>query len=138
MQFGNVEPFALLTPTLYLPDPPPMLNSAEYAVDLNQVKDVGSITSGARTADQTLIAKLFGGAGYRPAFPFPVWNNVAREVARSQHLSLIKTARLFALLGASINDGLQDVAFEQARIWSVASHHGHPARCGGYERSNDG
>jgi hypothetical protein len=107
VQFGNVEPFALLTPTLYLPDPPPMLNSAEYAMDFNQVKEVGALDSAARTADQTLIAKLFGGAGYRPAFPFPVWNNVAREVARSKQLSLIKTARLFALLGASINDGLQ-------------------------------
>ncbi len=107
VQFGNVKPFALPTPTLYLPDAPPMLNSEEYASDLNQVKELGSLDSGARTADQTLVANLFGGAGYRPAFPFPIWNNVARDVARSQHLSLIEAARLFALMGVSINDGLQ-------------------------------
>jgi hypothetical protein len=107
VQFGNVEPFALPTPTLYLPDPPPMLNSSEYAVDLNQVKEVGSINSVTRTADQTLTARLFGGAGYLPAFPFPLWNNVARDAARSRHLSLVQTARLFALVGVAINDALQ-------------------------------
>jgi PAP2 superfamily len=107
VQFGNVEPFALPTPTLYLPVPPPMLNSSEYATDLNQVKEVGAFNSGTRSADQTLVARLFGGAGYRPAFPFPIWNNVARDVARSRHLSLIETARLFALVGVSINDGVQ-------------------------------
>jgi hypothetical protein len=107
VQFANVEPFALPTPTLYLPDPPPLLNSAEYAANLEEVKILGSIDSGARTADQTLAAKLWGGAGYRPSFPFPVWNNVASEVARSQYLSLSKTARLFALINVSINDGVQ-------------------------------
>jgi hypothetical protein len=107
VQFANVEPFALPTPTLYLPDPPPLLNSAEYAADLAEVQELGSVDSATRTADQTLAAKLWGGAGYRPGFPFPVWNTVARDVSRSQQLSLSKTARLFALVNVSINDGVQ-------------------------------
>jgi hypothetical protein len=107
VNFGDVEPFGLLTPTQYLPERPPFLNSAEYAADFEQVKELGSLTSATRTEDQTLVGKLFAGAGYTPAFPFAVWNNVARDVGRSQHLSLIKTARLFAMLNASIHDGLQ-------------------------------
>lgn len=107
VHFGSVEPFGLLTPTQYLPDAPPLLNSAEYAADFAEVKELGSINSGTRTADQTLVGRLFAGAGYTPTFPFAVWNNVARDVALSQHLSLIDTARLFALLNVSIHDGLQ-------------------------------
>lgn len=107
VNFGSVEPFGLLTPTQFLPDPLPLLNSAEYATDLEYVKEIGSINSASRTREQTLVGRLFAGAGYTPTFPFPIWNNVGRDVARSQHLSLIKTARLFALLNASIHDGLQ-------------------------------
>ena len=36
-----------------------------------------------------------------------MWNNVARDVARQGHWSLVDTARLFALMNASIHDGLQ-------------------------------
>lgn len=105
-QFGGVEPFGLLTPTQYLPAPPPLLNSAEYATDFDEVRDLGSIGSTARTADQTLVAKLFAAVGYSPG-PFALWTVVARDVARTQRLSLISTARLFALLNASMHDGLQ-------------------------------
>ena len=104
--FANVEPFGLLTPTQYLPDPPPFLNSPEYATDFEAVKEIGSASSTTRSADQTLLALLIAGSGYSPG-PFALWSNVAREVARSQHLSLIQTARLFALVNASMNDGLQ-------------------------------
>jgi hypothetical protein len=106
VQFANVEPFGLLTPTQYLPAPPPFLNSPEYATDFEGVKDIGSIDSATRTSEQTLLAKLVAGSGYSPG-PFALWSNVARDVARSRHLSLIKTARLFALVNAAMNDGLQ-------------------------------
>lgn len=104
--FANVEPFGLMTATQYLPDPPPFLNSPEYATDFEAVKEIGAAGSTTRTADQTLLALLIAGSGYSPG-PFALWSNVAREVARSRHLSLIQTARLFALVNASIHDSLQ-------------------------------
>ncbi len=104
--FGKVEPFALLTPTQYLPKPPPLLNSAQYANDVNQVKDLGALHNSTRTADQTLVAYLIQGVNYSPG-PFAMWSQVSREVARSQHLSLLGTARLFALVSAAMHDGLQ-------------------------------
>jgi hypothetical protein len=106
LNFAHMEPFGLATPTQYLPAPPPFLNSPEYAADFEGVKAIGSIDSETRTSDQTLLAKLISGSGYSPG-PFALWSNVARDMARSEHLSLIKTARLFALVNASMNDGLQ-------------------------------
>jgi hypothetical protein len=106
VQFQHTEPFGLLTPTQYLPGPPPQLNSPEYAADLTYVQEIGSINSATRTADQTQLARLVAGVGYSPG-PFGLWSTVAQTVVRSKKLSLIDTARVFALLSAAMNDGLQ-------------------------------
>lgn len=105
-QFPDVEPFALLTSTQYLPAPPPFITSEEYADAFNEVKEVGSATSTTRTAEQTQLAQLFASVGYQTT-AFAVWNNIARDVAAQRHYSLVETARLFAQLNVSINDGVQ-------------------------------
>jgi hypothetical protein len=105
-QFRDMVPFALLTSTQYLPAAPPTLTSAAYAADLDEVKRLGSATSAERTAEQTQLARLFAPQGYRTQH-WSVWNNVARDAAQARHWSLIDTARLFALVNASIHDGLQ-------------------------------
>ncbi len=105
-QAGDVEPFALLTATQYLPRPPPLLNSAEYAANFDEVKLLGSATSTARTAEQTLLARLFAPSGYSTQH-WVIWNTLARDMAVSQRMSLVDTARLFALLNVSIHDGVQ-------------------------------
>jgi hypothetical protein len=102
----TMQPFALLSPTQYLPSPPPPLDSAEYAENFAQVRDVGRSDSVVRTAEQTQLARLVAGVNYRPG-PFALWNAVARGLAESRQLSLSDTARLFALLNVSMHDGLQ-------------------------------
>jgi hypothetical protein len=104
--FGQFAPFALLTSTQYLPDPPPTLTSELYAADFEEVRLIGSATSTVRTAEQTQTARLFAGVGYATS-NFAVWNLVARDMARRADWSLVDTARLFVLLNASINDGVQ-------------------------------
>lgn len=74
VQFQHAEPFGLLTPTQYLPSPPPQLNSPEYAADLAYVKEIGSIDSATRLADQTQLARLVAGVGYSPG-PFALLRN---------------------------------------------------------------
>ena len=106
VNFGEFEPFALLTTTQYLPDPPPTLTSALYGADVEEVRSLGSATSTVRTAEQTETARLFASVGNSTAH-FAAWNNVARDVARQAHWSLIDTARLFVLLNVSIHDGVQ-------------------------------
>jgi hypothetical protein len=105
-RFANILPFALLTPTQFLPAPPPPLNSAEYAESYQQVYDLGRATSVLRSSEQTQLARLIAGVSYSPG-PFALWNAVTRNLAESRQLSLIETARLFALLNTSMHDGLQ-------------------------------
>ena len=104
----HAAPMALLSSTQFLPSPPPSLTSEKYAADFNEVKVLGRVDSPARTAEQTAIARLWAGAGIGGATDFfAVWQNVARDVARDRNLSLVETARLFALMNVSIHDGLQ-------------------------------
>lgn len=105
-QIRDVEPFALLTSTQYLPIPPPTLTSEKYAADFEEVQLLGSAMSAARTEEQTLLAQLFAPSGYSTQH-WSVWNNVARDVAQDEFLSLVEAARLFALMNVSIHDGLQ-------------------------------
>jgi hypothetical protein len=107
----NAAPMALLTATQYLPPPPPSLTSERYAADLNEVKLIGKSNSTTRTAEQTSIARLWAGiasAGVGTATNYlSIWNNVVRDVARERRLSLVETARVFALVNVSVHDGLQ-------------------------------
>jgi hypothetical protein len=99
-------PFALLSPSQYLPAPPPTLNSTDYAQNYQMVLDVGRASSTTRTAEQTLLARLVAGVNYRPG-PFAMWNAVTRGLAESRQLSLMEAARLFAYVNVAMHDGLQ-------------------------------
>lgn len=105
-QFPATQPFGLLTPTQYLPRRPPELDSQEYAEDLNEVKRIGSATSTERTAEQTQLARLFASVTSSTTH-WAVWNHVARDTARAHRLSMLDTARLYALMNVSMHDGVQ-------------------------------
>jgi hypothetical protein len=104
--YGTVTPFALTSGEQFMPPPPPSITSAEYARDLNEVKELGSATSTTRTADQTLVARLWANVGTPTNFLF-VWNNVARTVSTDRGLSTVQKARLFALTNIALHDSLQ-------------------------------
>ncbi|MEQ9563973.1 MAG: vanadium-dependent haloperoxidase, partial [Woeseiaceae bacterium] len=107
---GTVEPFGLLSPTQFLPVPPPQLESDEYAADYNEVKDKGRASGSTRSEEETRLAQLVASAPGPYANvtnPFRLWSNVAIDLANAEHLSLVRTARMFALLTASIHDSLQ-------------------------------
>lgn len=109
-RLGDVEPFGLLTPTQFLPITQPQLESAEYAEAFNEVKSKGRATASTRTLEETRSAQVFAGAPgpfFNVTTPFRLWGNVARDVSQSRNYSLSRTARLFALMSASINDSLQ-------------------------------
>jgi hypothetical protein len=102
----HAAPMALISATQVLPVPPPVLTSARYAADLNEVKLLGKVDSAARTEDQTTFSRLWSGVGTTTGF-FSVWNNVARDVVLARRLSLVEAARVFVLLNVSIHDALQ-------------------------------
>jgi hypothetical protein len=118
----NVTPFGLLAPFQFLPTPFPQLESAEYAEAFNEVKDVGRLDSTVRTPEQGRFAQLFAGNG--PAYKnvtnvFRLWSNVARDVSQSNSLSLVDTARLFAMMWASMHDSILTSHSSKAvyRLW---------------------
>ena len=100
-----VTPFAITSNTQFAPGPPPSLLSAEYAADFNEVKELGSATSATRTADQTLVARLWANVN-TPTTVFFVWNNVARTVALQRETTTVENARLFALINIAFHDSL--------------------------------
>jgi hypothetical protein len=104
--FPAVTPFALLTSAQFLPPVPPTLTSARYAHDFNETKLLGSATSAARTAEETLMAQLFASVNATIGFQH-VWNIVAGTVAQQEGLTLLDTARLFVLVNVGLHDGLQ-------------------------------
>lgn len=120
---GHVAPFGLLTPSQFLPAPFPQLETAAYAEDFNEVKTVGRLDAppGDRTEAQTRFAQLFANVGpyANVTNAFRMWSNVARDLSRQKGLSLSSTARLFAMVNASIHDGLHTSQYSKAvyRLW---------------------
>jgi hypothetical protein len=55
-----MRPFSLESPDQLRPGGPPPLSSRRWARDYNEVKEIGSRTSTARTAEQTLAARFWG------------------------------------------------------------------------------
>jgi hypothetical protein len=106
-QVPNATPFAIVSTTQFLPPRHPEINSPQYAVDYNEVKSLGSVTSATRTPYQTETALLWAGvATVTSTNLFQIWNGVMRDTVNAQHLSLLEAARGFALLGASMYDGI--------------------------------
>jgi hypothetical protein len=97
---AKFDPFTLTSPTLFRSEPPPMLTSARYTRDYKEVKDLGSLTSTARSAEQTDLAYFYG--GNIPA----QWNGALRGVATRYLRRTGDSARLFALANMAAADAL--------------------------------
>ena len=97
-QWPGVALFALARADEFRPAPPPQLTSDEYVSVFNEVKSLGIAASTTRTADQTEIGKFWNGNIQ------DFWNEIAQTAVAAHHLSLVQSARLFALLNISLAD----------------------------------
>jgi hypothetical protein len=89
---ANVLPFVLRSAEQYLPEPPPSLQSHEWVHAFTEIEAYGSISSVVRTADETAVAKFWTANVIRQ------YNRAVRDIADARHLSLVKTARLAAMV----------------------------------------
>jgi hypothetical protein len=80
--------------------PPPILHSARYARDFNEVKLVGDVNSDVRPQDRTDVAHFYLIAAVQ------VYNPAARQVSFAQNKTLSQNAHDFALLAMAVCDGL--------------------------------
>ncbi|MFM9264055.1 phosphatase PAP2 family protein [Tychonema sp. BBK16] len=102
-QWPEVTPFAMTSGSQFRPSGPPALDSAKYAEEVNEVKEIGKIDSLTRTQDQAAIAKFWAnGAG--TFTPPGHWNQIAEEASSLTGQSLEDSARLFAMLNFALAD----------------------------------
>ena len=115
-QFVGMTPWAIASPSAFRAPDPPALTSARYTRDFNEVKAMGSQTSAARSADQTIFALVWasGTASY-------LWNhaalelldgrgrdgdgdNEAEEHARNGRRGVLEHARILAAMDVAMAD----------------------------------
>jgi hypothetical protein len=143
-KLGEVEPFGVLTPTQFVVGPMPQLESAEYAADFNEAKDgerpVPYPTScdAASIEGRPRIALVWASVApcANVTTAFRIWNNVARDIAQEDRLSVAQIARLYALMNASIFDSVQmsQTAKFMYRLWRPETA---IARAGAFEGDPD-
>jgi hypothetical protein len=98
--WGKVTTFGILNGAQFRLPPPPVLGSARYARDFNEVKLVGDVNSGVRPQSRTDVAHFYIIAAVQ------VYNPAARQVSTAQNKTLSQNAHDFALLAMGICDGL--------------------------------
>ena len=97
---GFVTPFTLNSPSQFLAQPPPGLNTGAYTKDYNEVKAVGALNNSTRTPEQTDLAH-FWNANYGV-----LWNTVLRNIAAANVDNISDSARLFALADMAMADAI--------------------------------
>ena len=98
--WGKRKPWVMASGDQFRPAAPPKLTSETWTRDYNEVKAIGSKTSTHRTAEQTAVAKFWEATA--PAVYWPV----ARSVASIPGRDVTANARLLALAGMAMDDGL--------------------------------
>jgi PAP2 superfamily len=88
---GNVRPFLVPSAAMLRTDGPNALTSDAYTEDFNEVKEIGSLYSTTRTADQTDAAIFWQDHAHA------LFNRIFRTLAVSQQLDIVDSARLFAM-----------------------------------------
>src|SRR5215813_1887039 len=88
---GNVRTFIFPNAERLRSDGPNALTSADYAEDFNEIKELGSLTSITRTADQTDAAIFWQDHAHA------LFNRIFRALAASEGLDIVDSARLFAM-----------------------------------------
>jgi hypothetical protein len=101
--WGSVSGFAVADVVKLRPPGPPALDSEEYTAAFKNVRDLGSTASTKRTREQTEIAR-FWADGDGTVTPPGHWNQIARSVAADRKLTLVESARLFAMLNVALAD----------------------------------
>jgi hypothetical protein len=92
---GNVRPFLVPDVEMLRTDPPNAVTSGAYTEDYNEVKELGSLNSTKRTADETAAAIFWQDHG------FAMWNRAMRSLATS---NTADNARMFAMVDLATAD----------------------------------
>ncbi|MEQ8820003.1 MAG: vanadium-dependent haloperoxidase [Sumerlaeia bacterium] len=107
-EWRALQPFVMESPEQFRCVPPPDITSAQFAEELNLVRDIGAYFSDSRTAEQEKIACFWADA--QGTFtPTGHWNQIAETAVRlragaGEPLTPLEQARLFAQLNLAMAD----------------------------------
>ena len=96
---GNLKPFLIESPDQFRSRGPNRLTSGIYTKEFNEVKELGSLNSTTRTADQTTAAIFW------QAPPIALWNRLVRDLSLDHGLDAVEEARLLAMINLAAVDG---------------------------------
>jgi hypothetical protein len=99
-QLATMTPWVLVRASQFRLPPPYLLNSAQYAADLNETKTMGVLSGFPRTMDQSELA-LF----WQSNTPL-TWDRVAAQISAERGLSFHENVHLFALLNVTMADAV--------------------------------
>jgi hypothetical protein len=94
----TAKPWLLSSADQFRPKPLPALTSEEFAKDYNETREIGSVQSSIRTADQTQAARFWAMSGVHG------WNRGLSQLVASSKASLLEHARCRALLNMALAD----------------------------------
>ena len=100
-QYATMVPWALTSPSQFLPPGPRALTSATWAQDLAEVQAYGSATSIVRSSWQTETAQF-----WQSDTPVAAWDRVADDLAESHDTTFSQNARLLALTNIAMADAM--------------------------------
>src|SRR5947207_760811 len=96
-QYATAKPWGMDNASQFRPAPPPALNSALYARDYNETKEMGGVKSTKRTDAQSDAVRFWTQANL-----FPAWFQAARQASARHGLSVAESARVFALMSMGL------------------------------------
>ncbi|HSW22827.1 MAG TPA: vanadium-dependent haloperoxidase [Burkholderiaceae bacterium] len=98
IEFAQARPWLMQRPDQFRPAAPPVLATAEWAHDFDEVKDLGGRTSDKRSAEQTDVARFW-------VVVWPQsWSPIVRQLAAGPGRTPIQNARTFTLTSLAAAD----------------------------------
>lgn len=92
------SPWALQAAAQFRPPPPPATDSSAFFAALNEVSEIGSFDSSARTKEQTDAGKFWALSGVH------AWNRALVQMPDLHSLSIVDALRVNALLNIALSD----------------------------------
>jgi hypothetical protein len=96
--YGAVTPWVMTSGSQLRPAPPPALNSASWAKDVNEIRDYGARTNSKRSTEQTDIGRFWFVTGPQ------AWNPIVRQLVARRKLDIVASARVYALVAIATDD----------------------------------
>ena len=108
---ANAVPFLVESSSQFRTSGPYALASPEYAADVNEIKQIGSLNSTTRTPEQSHIAAFW------QSNPTGNYNALARRFVDEQGLDVSQSARMFAMVDLTAADAIIN-AWNDKYYWS--------------------